>query len=171
MSKNITLATLSMWLLIATCKTNISTIRCFSNIHFNLYNVTHNQTRVWKNMYKQKEKNTQKSNTIPVSSLLFVCCRDEEGIHSGLFVMADLDKEFRDAETYVVQKPKERVIICAVWWKTNVNTYNFSIHCVRICGWMKVIVHPPKKNSVIIYSLWKPVYESFLWNFLSGLFN
>lgn len=53
---------------------------------------------------------------------LFVCGRDEEGVHPGVFVVSDLDNEFWDAEPYVVQKPEQRVVICGVCTETIINT-------------------------------------------------
>lgn len=46
-----------------------------------------------------------------VGVLLFECCRDEEGVRLGVFVLPNLDADLWDADANLVQEPQQSVVI------------------------------------------------------------
>lgn len=47
--------------------------------------------------------------------LLFECCRDEEGVRLGVFVLPNLNADLRDADANLVQEPQQSVVIDRIW--------------------------------------------------------
>lgn len=50
-----------------------------------------------------------------VGVLLFECCRDEEGVRLGVFMLPNLNADLWDADANLVQEPQQSVVIDRIW--------------------------------------------------------
>lgn len=71
------------------------------------------------------------SQRVSLGVLLLKCCRDEEGVCLGVFVLPNLNADLWDSDTNLIQEPQQSVIIDCIWREKKLfilrSTVNMSI--------------------------------------------